>query len=418
MKRWGLLLLFCIGCQLVTAQVTTVRVMTYNILNYRNSTNECNGNTNSASNKEVALDTIVRNMQPHIICFQEVGASANNATYLLNNALNTTSASNWTTTNYTNNSYSSLTNVIAYRSDIFGLISQDVITKDVGNNNLVRVVDVARFYYKDPLLNAQSDTVTFTVIGAHFKAGSGTSNSSQRNAMAGAIIDYIENDAVDANIMLMGDFNMYASSESGYQTLIAGNGFRFEDPINSSGSWNNNSSFAAIHTQSTRNGGSNSCFSGGGLDDRFDQILCSEDIIEGEDGMVYVPNTYFAVGNDGNHFNDPVNAGTNYSVSSTVLSALYSLSDHLPVIADFDIDLQGLNTAELEVPVLENPMRQPAQLADYYLRYGLAIYTLDGRKVFEKPEGEPATVQGLPTGLYVAHWSKDGRSTTTKLMLW
>ena len=109
--------------------------------------------------------------------------------------------------------------------------------------------------------------------------------------------------------------------------------------------------------------------------------------------MVYVPNTYFAVGNDGNHFNDPVNAGTNYSVSSTVLSALYSLSDHLPVIADFDIDLQGLNTAELEVPVLENPMRQPAQLADYYLRYGLAIYTLDGRKVFEKPEGEPAATR-------------------------
>ncbi|CAI8159253.1 MAG: Uncharacterised protein [Cryomorphaceae bacterium] len=63
-------------------------------------------------------------------------------------------------------------------------------------------------------------------------------------------------------------------------------------------------------------------------------------------------------------------------------------------------------------------MRQPAQLADYYLRYGLTIYTLDGRKVFEKPEGEPATVQGLPTGLYIAHWSKDGRSTTTKLMLW
>ena len=100
------------------------------------------------------MDTIVSNMQPHIICFQEVGASANNATYLLNNALNTSSATNWTTTNYTNNSFSSLTNVIAYRSDIFGLISQDVITKDVNNNNLVRVVDVARFYYKDPLLNA------------------------------------------------------------------------------------------------------------------------------------------------------------------------------------------------------------------------------------------------------------------------
>ena len=418
MKKCSAIFSLLFVIQSVTAQVTSVRVMTYNILNYRNSTNACNGNTNSASGKEVALDTIVRNMKPHVICFQEVGASANNSSYLLNNALNTGSTSSWSTTNYTNNSFSSLTNVIAYRSDILGLISQDVISKDLTNNNLVRVVDVARFYFKDPLLNAQSDTVTFTLIGAHFKAGTGTSNSSQRNKMAAAIIDYIENDAVDANIMLMGDYNMYGSSESGYQTLIAGNGFRFEDPINSSGNWNNNSSFAAVHTQSTRNGGTNSCFSGGGLDDRFDQILCSEELLEGDDGMTYVPNTYFAVGNDGNHFNDPINVGTNYSVSASVLNALYTLSDHLPVIADFDIDMQGLSSTELNLPMIENPIYQPAQLGDYYLRYGLELYTLAGKKVFQKTEGEPRTIQGLPTGLYIAHWTKDGRSKSSKLMLW
>ena len=117
-------------------------------------------------------------MQPHLICFQEVGASANNATHLLNNALNTGSGLNWSTTNYTNNGFSTLTNVIAYRNDVLGLLSQDVITKDLNNNNLVRVLVVVRFYYKDPLLNGLSDTVTFTVIGAHFKAGSGTTNSS------------------------------------------------------------------------------------------------------------------------------------------------------------------------------------------------------------------------------------------------
>jgi hypothetical protein len=236
--------------------------------------------------------------------------------------------------------------------------------------------------------------------------------------MAAAIIDYIENDAVDANIMLMGDYNMYGSSESGYQTLIAGNGFRFEDPINSSGNWNNNSSFAAVHTQSTRNGGTNSCFSGGGLDDRFDQILCSEELLEGDDGMTYVPNTYFAVGNDGNHFNDPINVGTNYSVSASVLNALYTLSDHLPVIADFDMDMQGLSALDMKLPVIENPIHQPAQLGDYYLRYGLELYTLEGKKVFQKTEGEARTIQGLPAGVYIANWTKDGRSKSSKLMLW
>lgn len=418
MKKCLAIFSFLFVIQSVTAQVSSVRVMTYNILNYRNSTNACNGNTNSASGKEVALDTIVRSVQPHVICFQEVGASANNSSYLLNNALNTSNTSTWSTTNYTNNSFSSLTNVIAYRTDILGLISQDVITKDLTNNNLVRVVDVVRFYFKDPLLTVQSDTVTFTLIGAHFKAGTGTLNSSQRNKMAAAIIDYIENDAKDANIMLMGDYNMYGSSESGYQTLIAGNGFRFEDPINSSGNWNNNSSFAAVHTQSTRNGGTNSCFSGGGLDDRFDQILCSEELLEGDDGMTYVPNTYFAVGNDGNHFNDPINVGSNYSVSVSVLNALYTLSDHLPVIADFDIDMQGLSAMDMKLPMIENPMFQPAQLGDYYLRYGLELYTPAGRKVFQKKEGEECTIQGLPAGLYIAHWAKDGRSKSSKLMLW
>ena len=134
--------------------------------------------------------------------------------------------------------------------------------------------------------------------------------------------------------------------------------------------------------------------------------------------MVYVPNTYFAVGNDGNHFNDPLNSGTNYSVTSSVLTALYNLSDHLPVIADFDIDLQGLNSTELDIPGLENPLRQPAQLADYYLQYGLKIYSLDGRKLFEKEEGQVATIQGLPSGMYIARWSKSGRRSTSKLMLW
>lgn len=418
MKKLTISFVFVLISQAVIGQTFALRMMSYNILNYRNSTTQCNGNTNSSGAKESALDTIVRNIQPHLIVFNEVGASANNAQYLLNNALNTGSATNWSTTNYTNNSFSSLTNVFAYRSDVLGVLDQDVIAFDLNATALVRVVDVVRFYYKDPLLNNQSDTVSFTVIGAHFKAGTGTSNSSTRNLMAKAIIDYIDNEAKDDNIFLLGDYNMYSSSESAYQTLIAGSSFRFEDPISSAGSWNNNSSFASVHTQSTRNGGTNSCFSGGGLDDRFDQILCSESVLDGEDQMVYVPNTYFAVGNDGNHFNDPVNAGTNYSVSATVLTALYNLSDHLPVIADFDIDMQGLHTEELALPKLSNPVHQPAQLADYFHGYGLSLRTLDGREVFQKAPQSDAVLEGLPAGMYIAIWSKNGRQGATKLMLW
>ena len=418
MKKLLLFLSLFSVAQVATAQTFTIRLMTYNILNYRNSTNECNGNSNSAGPKETALDTIVKNVSPHIIVFNEIGASANNAQYLLNNALNTGGVSSWATANYTNNSFSSLTNVVAYNSDHLGIISQEVISQDLTGSTLVRVVDVVRFYYKDPLLNAQSDTLTFTVLGAHFKAGNGTANSSLRNLMAKAIIDYVDNESQDDNLFLLGDYNMYSSAESAYQTLIGGQTFRFEDPINTSGNWNNNGSFASVHTQSTRSSTSNSCFSAGGLDDRFDQILCSEAVVEGDDHMVYVPNTYFAVGNDGNHFNSSINSGTNYSVSSTMLLALYSLSDHLPVIADFDLDMQGLSTEEFKIPALPNPMRQPFEFGGYTNNYSLVLVAMDGRVVFRKDVDEHKTLQQLPTGVYTALWTKKGFTKASKLMVW
>jgi hypothetical protein len=418
MKKGILVFVLSIVVQVVSAQVFSARLMTYNVLNYRNSTNECNGNTNSASAKEARLDTILSYAQPHIIVFNEVGASANNAQYLLNNVLNSGGGSSWSTTNYTNNSFSSLTKVIAYRNDLFGVLQQDVITQDLSGTALVRVVDAVRFYYKDPLLTAQSDTVTFTVIGAHFKAGNGTSNSSVRNLMAKAVIDYIDNDCPDDNVFLLGDYNMYSSSESAYQSLVAGQTFRFDDPIGSGGNWNNNSSFASVHTQSTRSSSSNSCFSAGGLDDRFDQILCSEDVLDGEDGMVYVPNTYLALGNDGAHFNSSINSGTNFSVSANVLSALYNLSDHLPVVADFEIDQQSLETAEWSLPKMPNPLRQPFSFQGYHKEWSLALYNLHGRLVFEKNAGAEKVLDGLPKGMYTAVWTKNGRVKPAKLMVW
>lgn len=134
--------------------------------------------------------------------------------------------------------------------------------------------------------------------------------------------------------------------------------------------------------------------------------------------MVYVPNTYFAVGNDGNHFNSSINSGTNYSVSSTVLSALYSLSDHLPVIADFDLDMQGLSTEEFKIPALPNPMRQPFEFGGYTNNYSLILVGMDGQVVFRKAVNEHKILQQLPTGVYTALWTKKGFTKASKLMVW
>lgn len=102
-----------------------------------------------------------------------------------------------------------------------------------------------------------------------------------------------------------------------------------------------------MHTQSTRDAQTNSgCFSGGGLDDRYDHILTNQAMLSSSARMRYLPATLRPLGNDGLHFNVALNSGTNNSVPSNVLTALYELSDHLPVVADFEVARLGIGLPE------------------------------------------------------------------------
>ena len=58
------------------------------------------------------------------------------------------------------------------------------------------------------------------------------------------------------------------------------------------------------------------------MDDRFDFIFVSEDILSGNDGVMYVENTYVAEGQDGNHYNQSINNGTNTAASADIANAL------------------------------------------------------------------------------------------------
>jgi len=125
------------------------------------------------------------------------------------------------------------------------------------------------------------------------------------------------------------------------------------DPINRPGDWHNNISFVDIHTQSTRTrqfgGGAN-----GGMDDRFDMILVSENMIE-VGGIHYLDSTYIAYGNDGNHFNDSLNAPPNTTVTQEIANALHYASDHIPLFATFRFDgPTGITSNEIipETPIL------------------------------------------------------------------
>ena len=151
-----------------------------------------------------------------------------------------------------------------------------------------------------------------------------------------------------------------------YQTLtgVGGTGQAF-DPINSPsapGSWYNNASFAGIHTQAPLvNTPVGSNLTGGGMDDRFDFQLVTSPLLDGE-GLSYigpsVPNlavspsqeSYYAFGNNGTTFNGDINSGSNTALPlseynpgvgepsrTDVLNALTTASDHLPVVADYQL---------------------------------------------------------------------------------
>ena len=73
----------------------------------------------------------------------------------------------------------------------------------------------------------------------------------------------------------------------------------------------------------------------GGLDDRFDFILVSAALMDDQNTAYIIPESYRPWGNDGQHFNQSINDGTNGVVPEKVADALHVASDHLPVVADF-----------------------------------------------------------------------------------
>ena len=177
----------------------------------------------------------------------------------------------------------------------------------------------------------------FYVYNNHYKASTGPSNESRRLVEATGVRNNADT-LGDAHIIYAGDFNIRSSSEGMYQELLSnGNGQAF-DPINRPGNWNNSSSFRSIHTQSPYNPSFNDpTLVSGGMDDRFDFQLVTGEFLDGE-GLSYIPGSYHAFGNNGSHsLNDFINDSSNTAQPTNVLNALASVSDHLPVVADYQL---------------------------------------------------------------------------------
>ncbi|GGH71358.1 endonuclease/exonuclease/phosphatase family protein [Phaeocystidibacter marisrubri] len=432
-KVYGLFLLVCGFNLAATAQNSErLKIMTYNLLNYRNTTSYCDGSNNSSSQKDTYLHTIVNHVEPHILVCQEVGAQSGvPADRILTNALNTGSTQYWAKAAYTNNGFSNIVNAAFYDTRYVGLKSQSHITQDASNNSLARVIDFYRFYYKDSLLSNDPDTVFFTVVGVHLKAGSTTSDQNQRTAAALATMQYIQSSVVDDNVILCGDLNMNAGSDAAFQHFINYSvaGVRLYDPMNETGTWYNNYGVRYIHTQSTRLSNTNSgCFSGGGLDDRYDHILVSDEILNGAEGIEMTNGTFTVIGNDGLHLNQDITDNSNLSVPSNVLTALHGMSDHLPVTLEFDVEKKNIGLRE--APLHETAVRI-SQLTPNTVRIewplnvsdirSIEITDLHGRCIHTSiPDGnaEVITLSRARAGVYVARLTRNnGELVHAKFMI-
>ncbi len=354
-KKIFISVFLCLMVQFNALSQDTIRVMQYNLLRYGQSGQE-------PAIKNPLLSTILNYVQPDIVGVNEVNTSADYAQTILSSVFNVNGVTYWRKGKLSlAGQDKSLANNVFYNSEKFTLLKQDTVS------TIQREITAYNFMYNDSNLVKTKDTIFFTVIVLHFKAGNTSSDAGIRGTEATAIANYINNLPKAKNIMVMGDYNVYTNTEAGFSNLVLNTNAqnKLSDPINRIGTWNNNSAFADIHTQSThttQTGG----FSSGGMDDRFDIMLCSRSLIGDSLNMRILPSTYVAVGNDGKHFNLALNASpVNTSVPSDVLNALYNMSDHIPIRADFVLSPskplpQGISSdyKKLENQVfLENPIK-------------------------------------------------------------
>jgi hypothetical protein len=330
-KLINFILALSLSISIISGQ-DTIKVMSYNLLNYGNYTSYCTTSNNNVSDKNEYLKTIIDYALPDILGVVEMSPDDTYIDGFRNNVLNQNGRNYYAKTPKSNYSGSSIINMLYYDNRKLSLTYWTSLATNYRDINLYN------FYFLNDAL-ADGDTVYLTCIVMHLKAGNTESDASDRTVMVQTLMNFLNNLNKNTNYLVMGDFNLYTSAEGAYQLLTnhSNANIRFYDFINKYGNWSDNAYFAPYHTQSTHT--TSDCFSGGGLDDRFDFILGNINTITGAKGFKYIPESYTTLGQDGEHFNKGLlDSPLNTSVPLDVLEALYGNSDHLPIISKFIVD--------------------------------------------------------------------------------
>lgn len=398
-----------------------LKVMYYNLLKFPD-----------VADRADTLKNIIQHTQPDIFVVNEL-KNIYGANLIMTHAMNVDGVSHYSQAVFQDANGSDTDNHLYYNSTKVGFIEQNNI------NANTRAISEYVLYYKDPNLAQTNDTTFLYVYGCHLKAGNASdistgggntlTNGERRGAAVLAFKNYLTNHSRTKNIIVGGDMNTYSSSEVAYSNFISAGTMNLVDPIGQTGNWNNSYSFRNIHTQSTRGSSVTNPYGGGstgGMDDRFDMIFVSNDIMNGSQGAEYVNNSYKAVGQDGNHYNNSINSGTNTAVPQDVAKSLFYMSDHLPVMLEVQVggpvsiqqqeDLITTLSFNSETRVLSVDFEKEHQLID------LQVVSLSGQQIVRKQFYNTSTLSDyfseLGTGMYIINLIADGKPVSAKVLVY
>ena len=206
----------------------------------------------------------------------------------------------------------------------------------------------------------------FYVYVSHMKSSSSGKPEAVRASRAQEA-GIIRSDAASlpatACVLYMGDFNLDGSTEPAYQDLTAIGASQGVDPLNANPQNNaetwDSATYVSIATESAN-----------ALRYRDDIQFSSLNVYDGlvSGGLQYLTGSYRNFGNNGTTpFRQSVNDGSNTALdnlqgpitAATALSALTTASDHLPIVADYAINLSAVPAPAPTPTPTPNPTPTP-----------------------------------------------------------
>ncbi len=339
------------GLTLYAQSSTELTVMTYNLLNFPNPSN--NSSISDDAARASYFRQIVEDADADVIIIQEM-KDISGATLLVNE-LNTNGTLGKTYNHapsffaYGSSDFA-LGNMLIYNDDILDLIAQQELPRSStsGPNGSVITPRATSRYQMEITNSCSGINVPVEFYSAHFKAGSDEANGNEiadrelRDLGATDLMNFINTLASNTNMVVAGDFNFYSDNLSGsvysepaYVTMTSGsNTQQLYDKL---GGWTRNTSGDAYKfTQSTRGAGESIDLYGndgipGGLDDRFDHIFINPAINDNQNMLSYVLGTYQTYGSPG-ILNSDATAGI-----FPLENELKIMSDHYPVIMKLSV---------------------------------------------------------------------------------